>query len=74
MFPIMSHTPAATRFPDNFTWGAATAAYQIEGPWNADGGASPDALSWTPKFLYGRCKLPIVITENGQALSVETMP
>jgi len=24
-------------FPKNFVWGAATAAYQIEGAWNADG-------------------------------------
>ena len=27
----------AQRFPPEFAWGAATAAYQIEGAWNADG-------------------------------------
>jgi Glycosyl hydrolase family 1 len=25
------------KFPDGFLWGAATAAYQVEGAWNADG-------------------------------------
>lgn len=24
-------------FPENFLWGAASAAYQVEGAWNVDG-------------------------------------
>lgn len=27
----------AARFPDNFIWGMASAAYQVEGAWNLDG-------------------------------------
>jgi beta-glucosidase len=32
-----SDTPAEVSFPKGFFWGAATAAYQIEGAWNQDG-------------------------------------
>jgi beta-glucosidase len=40
--PANTHAPqfdasSEISFPKNFFWGAATAAYQIEGAWNADG-------------------------------------
>ncbi len=43
------------RFPDDFTWGAATASYQIEGAYNEDGrGLSTwDTFSRQPGKVYG---------------------
>ncbi|GHB96676.1 GH1 family beta-glucosidase [Cerasicoccus arenae] len=35
--PIKHDNQSITKFPSHFTWGAAAAAYQIEGAWDSDG-------------------------------------
>jgi beta-glucosidase len=47
-------TPGTRRFPEGFVWGAATAAYQIEGAVNADGRQPSiwDTFSHTPGKVH----------------------
>ena len=48
--PSTQHSGASLSFPPGFVWGAATAAYQIEGAAHADGRGQSvwDTFSHTP--------------------------
>jgi beta-glucosidase len=59
--PLPALHALAGRFPTDFIWGAATAAYQIEGAWNEDGKGE----SIWDVF----CRIPGVI-EDGQSGAV----
>jgi lactase-phlorizin hydrolase len=41
-------------FPDGFLLGAATASYQIEGGWNADGKAEFNILVHSGCYIYNQ--------------------
>jgi beta-glucosidase len=61
--PLETERVPAGRFPPGFVWGAATAAYQIEGAWNEDGKGE----SIWDVF----CRIPGVI-EDGQSAEVSS--
>jgi beta-glucosidase len=53
--PGQSSRPGQITFPKDFLWGTATAAYQVEGAWNADGRGESvwDRFSHTPGNVKG---------------------
>ncbi|MEZ5521424.1 MAG: GH1 family beta-glucosidase [Dokdonella sp.] len=55
MMPKDENRNDVQRFPDDFIWGAATAAYQIEGAWNVDGKGESiwDRFAHTPGKVRG---------------------
>ena len=53
--PLPVYDAAAAAFPKDFMWGTATAAYQVEGAWNADGKGESiwDRFAHTPSLVKG---------------------
>jgi beta-glucosidase len=51
---VASSHSSKSAFPDDFVWGAATAAYQIEGAWNSDGKGPSiwDSFSHQPGRIF----------------------
>ncbi len=51
---LHNSAPAGDAFPKGFLWGAATAAYQVEGAWNEDGRGESvwDRFSHTPGKVF----------------------